>query len=75
LASKNCKINKRSHFAAWVLTPALIKFRKGDVQPPLETPFNGSTLKSAWSTIDDSVLVAGMEAVKALDEKPTKTFS
>jgi len=23
---------------------------KGDVQPPLETPFNGSTLKSAWST-------------------------
>jgi len=29
------------------LTPA---FTKGDVQPPLETPFNGSTLKSAWST-------------------------
>jgi len=42
-------INIRSHFAAGVLTPALIKFRKGDVQPPLETPFNGSTLKSARS--------------------------
>ena len=43
-------VNKRSHFTAGVLTPALIKYRKGDVQPPLETPFNGSTLKSAWST-------------------------
>jgi gentisate 1,2-dioxygenase len=39
--------NKRSHFAAGVLTPVLTK---GDVQPPLETPFNGSTLKSARST-------------------------
>ncbi|MBM2802546.1 MAG: tRNA guanosine(34) transglycosylase Tgt [Deltaproteobacteria bacterium] len=43
-------INKRSHCAAGVLTPALIKYRKGEVQPPLETPFNGSTLTSAWST-------------------------
>jgi len=42
-------INIRSHFAAGVLTPALLKNRKGDVQPPLETPLNGSTLKSAWS--------------------------
>jgi glycosyltransferase involved in cell wall biosynthesis len=40
-------LNKRSHFAAGVLTPTLTK---GDVQPPLETPFNGSTLESAWST-------------------------
>jgi len=40
---------KRNHFAAGVLTPALTK---RDVQPPLETPFNGSTLKSAWSIID-----------------------
>jgi len=46
--------NKRSHFAAGVLTPALIKYRKGDVRPPLETPFNGSTLKSAWSTINSN---------------------
>jgi hypothetical protein len=38
---------KPNHFAAGVLTPALTK---GDVQPPLETPFNGFTLKSAWST-------------------------
>ena len=44
-------INKQSHFAAGVLTPALTK---GDVQPPLETPFNGSTLKSAWSTMNIS---------------------
>jgi hypothetical protein len=57
--------NKRSHFAGGVLTPPLTK---GDVQPPLETPFNGSTLKSAWSTIDESVLVADKEAVKAMDE-------
>jgi queuine tRNA-ribosyltransferase len=42
-------VNNRSHFAAGVLTPALIKYRKGDVQPPLETPFSGSTLESAWS--------------------------
>ena len=38
--------NKRSHCAAGVLTPVLTK---GDVQPPLETPFSGSTLESAWS--------------------------
>jgi hypothetical protein len=25
-----------------------LKYRKGDVQPPLETPFNGSTLQAAW---------------------------
>ncbi len=43
--------NKRSHFAAGVLTPTLTK---GDVQPPLETPFDGSTLKSAWSTTNDA---------------------
>jgi ATP-dependent Lhr-like helicase len=38
--------NQPSHFAAGVLTPALTK---GDVQPPLETPFDGSTLGSARS--------------------------
>ena len=38
--------NKRSHFAAGVLTPVLTK---GDVQPPLETPFSGFTLESAWA--------------------------
>ena len=27
-------INQRSHFATGVSTPALIKNRKGDVQPP-----------------------------------------
>ena len=42
--------NRRRHFAAGALTPAPIKNRKGDVQPPLKTPFDGSTLKSAWST-------------------------
>jgi len=47
---KYIPFNRRSHFAAGVLTPALIKYRKGDVQPPLETPFNGSTLQAAWST-------------------------
>ena len=31
-------INKQSHFAAGVLTPAPIKYRKGDVQSSLETP-------------------------------------
>ena len=41
---------KRSHFKAGVLTPALTK---GDVQPPLETPFNGSTLQAAWSSSHD----------------------
>jgi len=46
--------NKRSHFAAGVLTPALIKYRKGDVQPPLETPFDGSTLKPTWSTTNEA---------------------
>jgi len=41
--------NKRRHFAAGALTPAPIKYPKEDVQPPLETPFNGSTLQAAWS--------------------------
>jgi hypothetical protein len=36
-------VNKRSRFAAGVLTPALTK---GNVRPPLETPFNGYTPKS-----------------------------
>lgn len=47
--------NKRSHLAAGVLAPAPIKFRKGDVQPPLETPVNSSTLKSAWSMTNDQL--------------------
>ena len=38
--------NKRSHFAAGVLSPVLTK---ADVQPPLETPFSGFTLESAWA--------------------------
>ncbi len=42
-------VNKRRHFAAGVLTSALTK---GDVQPLLETPFEGSTPESAWSTIN-----------------------
>jgi len=46
------RVNKRSHLAAGVLTPALFEYRKGDDQPPLETPFNGSTLKSARSIIN-----------------------
>jgi hypothetical protein len=44
------EINKRSHFAGGVLTPPLIKISQSGCSPPLETPFNGSTLKSAWST-------------------------
>ena len=47
--SKSFSYNRLKLFAAGVLPPALTK---GDVQPPLETPFNGSTPKSAWSTIN-----------------------
>jgi len=57
--------NKRSHFAAGVLTPALTK---GDVQPPLETPFNGSTLKSAWSTTNNDLLATGSTKHACIDQ-------
>jgi len=46
-------VNKRSHFAAGVLTPALIKLSQRGFSTPLETPFKASTLKSAWSAKDD----------------------
>jgi hypothetical protein len=47
--------NKRSRFAAGVLTPALIKISQRGCSPPLETRFNRSTLKSAWSTTNNFV--------------------
>ncbi|HLN86733.1 MAG TPA: hypothetical protein VK200_09720, partial [Candidatus Limnocylindrales bacterium] len=42
------KINVQSDLAAAALPASL---NKGDVQPPLVTPSNGSTLNSARSTI------------------------
>ncbi len=60
-------LNKQGHFAAGVLTPALTK---GDVQPPLETPFDGSTLKLAWSTTNSWLALAALSLGFGLATKP-----
>jgi len=43
-----CK--KRSHCAGRVLTPPLLKYRKGDARPLWNPQLNGFTLQAAWST-------------------------
>ncbi len=46
--------NKPSHFAGGVLTPPLTKISQKVCSPPLDTPFNGSTLQAAWSTSNEN---------------------
>ena len=61
-------LNKPGHFAAGVLSPA--PFKQGDVQPPLETPINGSTLKLARSTTNSWLALAALSLGFALATKP-----